>query len=708
MENIEESTMEDAVEQQPEQAVKRDRPEVDESRKQLVNQWASRVKNAKDVWKPKFDKMRRHQEFAHGKQMVDDDGNCTEAHQTYIANLTLRRINSRVASLYAKNPRATAKRRPRMDYKVWDGKPETLAQAQQIASMAPQLAVADPIAAQQMAAQVAQAQALLADVQSGNQRKAMLDRIGKTLEIVFHYSLDEPIPKFKTQAKQLVRRALTCGVGYVQLSYQRIMEAVPEVDAKLKDVSDRLAQMERIAADLADGQIQTPSAEVEQLRLMVEQLQAEREVMVREGLIFDFPKPWQIIVDPECTQLKGFVGAGWVAREYLYSPERVQEIWNVDVSKTHQAYTQDGNKGDKRKRNTDNYATVWQIWDLRARIMYVVCDGHPDFLYSGQPDVDLEQFHQLFVLSFNDVEDDDDIYPPSDVELMMPMQLEYNRSREGLRQHRIAGRPAWAARKGAFGDEDKQILATHASHELIDVNLREGEKIADVLQPKPTIPIDEALYNTDYLFTDILRTGGDAEPNFGGTSGATATESTIAENNRASGLQSNVDDLDELFTEIARACGQILLKEMSPQTAMEIAGEGAMWPELDRTTIMRELQLEIKAGSSGRPNRALKIANIEKLAPFIIQTPKLNPTWWITQLVQEVDDTIDLSDAISEGMPSITALNGMAQPSTGNPDTDPNQQGGKGANNAPKPEGSQSGGQQLHVAGPRPQPPAAV
>jgi hypothetical protein len=201
---------------------------------------------------------------------------------------------------------------------------------------------------------------------------------------------------------------------------------------------------------------------------------------------------------------------------------------------------------------------------------------------------------------------------------------------------------------------------------------------------------------------DILRVTGDQEANLGGTSGATATESTIAENTRVSSIQSNIDDIDEMLTDLSRASGQVLLMNMQPETVTEIAGRGAVWPEMSREQIAKEIELEIKAGSSGRPNQALTVAKLERLAPHIEQAPNLNPTWWLRKLVQEVDDTIELEEAILDGMPSIVSMNQMMRPATaGGAGANPSQQGARGANNGPQPPAATQGAG--FPAGPRPQ-----
>src|SRR4029077_16160880 len=81
-----------------------------EQRARLVRAWASRVKAAKKHWKPAFDRMQEDMDFAFGKQWSKnpDDGR-------YKANLTLRMVAQKTAFLYAKNPKAVARRRERLD-----------------------------------------------------------------------------------------------------------------------------------------------------------------------------------------------------------------------------------------------------------------------------------------------------------------------------------------------------------------------------------------------------------------------------------------------------------------------------------------------------------------------------------------------------------------------------------------------------------------
>jgi len=690
---------------QKQHVVQRDAPEVDLARAELVKDWTQKIEKAKAHWEKKaFCKMRESAKFAAGKQWEDQKEN----DDRYIANITLRHINQRVASVYAKNPRVRATPRQRLYSTVWDGTREQLAAAQQ-AMQSAMMAMQNPMQAGAAMAMGAmpppamppeQAQAIVQDAQQAMQRRAMYAKMGRTQELVCQYSLDEMQPRFKLQAKQLVRRVLTCKVGYIKVGYQRVMKYGPELDARIKDATDKLSEIERLSADLADGEIQHDSAEAEQLRLLIQNLTEQKEIVLREGLVFAFPKAWSIIPSVTMTQLKGFVGADWIAEEFLFTPAQVQKIYGVDVGKDYNAYDAKGLKKAMADGDT-KLCAVYEVYDLVGQTCFTVCDGYPDFLREpGDPEVVTEQFHPYYSLTFNDIESDEEVYPPSDVELISKMAVEYNRAREGLRVHRQANRPGSVAAAGVLSDGDKLLFGSHEDHEIMELKgVGKNDDIAKLIRPKPTVPITPELYDVEHVYTDIQRTQGDQAANVGGTTGATATESSIAENSRVTTLQSCIDDLDDFLTDVMRSAGQILLLEMRKETVLSIAGPGAVWPDMppSRKEAAEELILEVKAGSSGRPNRQARLAAIEKTAPFLMQIPGVKPRKLVDFMFQEIDENIDPDEFFDAALPSIVAMNAMAKPNLA-PGPGNEAQGPAGAMNADNPVQTPAKAQNMYPA----------
>ncbi len=647
----------------------------DESRANLVSDWLSKIEEAKAFWHPQFTRMKEDMDFVGGKQWDNSHANDTR----YVANIVQRHIQQRVASLYAKNPTIVARRRKTLDFAIWDGGMGMLEAAQVEAQMALQAGISPSV----------QTMEFLADFQAGVQRRQFMDKMAKTMEIVFKYALEQQIPNFKLQMKQLVRRACICGVGYVKIGFERVMERRPEDTNKIRDITEKMATLRRIASDIHDKETNDTAKEVEQLRLMLQDLQSQELKIVREGMVFDFPSATCVIPDPKCKQLKDFVGAQWVAQEFTLTNDEIKEIYGKDVAVGRRMVRKAlGMSMPSYSKNED--INVYEIYSKKDNLKYVIADGYPDFLQEPTaPYPCLEQFWPFFTLSFNDIESDRDIYPVSDVRLLQPMQREYNRARQGLREQRHANRPKYIVAKGMLDDEDRAKLQSHPANAVLELNaVTPGTNVGQVIQPMPLAGFDPMMYDTSMIFDDILKVVGSQEANMGGTSnGTTATEVSVAEGSRMSSIQSNVDDLDDMLACMANAAGQVMLKYYNEETVKKIAGPGATWPLFDMQTISEEIFLEIEAGSSGRPNKAQEISNFERIAPLLMQIPGISPEWLAKQAITRLDDRMDISDAVVAGIPSVVAMN--AQKNTqvgGDANSDPDQQGDEGGNKTDRPQ----------------------
>ena len=328
--------------------IRRDTPKPDEARATLVKDWCKKVVAAKDHWKRPFARMREDMDFVSGKQWagggMDED--------RYTANITQRHIAQRVAALYCKNPKATAKRKKRLEFSMWDGTSATLQQAQAMSAMSAQQGMPpDP-----------QGMALIQDFTQGSQKRVMLDKVAKTMEILFQHVLHEQQPNFKAQMKQLVRRVCVTGVGFVKVGFERVTESRPEDSDKIRDITQQLSSIERITQDVEDGIIKPDAPETEQLKNMLHELNEKPEVLVREGVVFDFPPSTSIIVDPRCRHLSSFLGAAWVCQEFIMSPEAVKEVYKVDLGKTFTSYTENRNVGHHASSDNKDSCVVWEIY----------------------------------------------------------------------------------------------------------------------------------------------------------------------------------------------------------------------------------------------------------------------------------------------------------------------------------------------------------
>jgi hypothetical protein len=653
---------------------------IDPSRQALVESWLNKIRESRDDERTKaaFERMRDCMRLA----TTGSQDPAWVKGNNYVLPVLIRHTNMAVSQLYAKHPTVIVKRKKRLLYQLWDGKMDSAAQAFEAAS----------------AGDVSQ-MPLLQDILQGQQYMQLLDRTAETLSILWEYFMSEQEYDYKSQLKATVRRCKVNAVAYAKLGFQRILEPNPDVTGRISDITSKIKHVESLIAKGEEPETTDGDKSIEDLRLNLADLEKQSEILVREGPVISFPRSTAIIIDRDCTHLKTLAGARWVAEQYDFTPEKIKQVYGKDVGTDYKEHMPEGEKTDPKKAKV---AKLYEVWDREARQMFVVCEGHKDFILEPQtPMVDIERFFVHFPLVFNEVESETELYPPSDIWLARHPQAEINRARQGIREHRVANRPFYGSRKGALEQADREKLGNHASHEVIEFNaLGADDDINKVVKKFDHAAIDPAQYDTEGHMQDIMRSVGTQEANLGPTSGATATESSIAENSRQSGQSDNVDDLDDWLTLIAKSGGQLMLSQLSKETVLEIAGPGAVWPDMpqSRAEIAKDLGLETEAGSSGRPNRAAELADMERAAPTMLQLPNINPLPFAQKYLRLLN--IDLEEGVAQGMPSITALNSLmaksaqaAQPGTGDPATDPASQGPQGAANAPAPAGGNEGSQ---------------
>ena len=688
--------------------IQRDTPEPDAGRKALLNQIQDDVRRSRSHWRPVFERMYDDMNFTMGLQWPDSS--LWKRNENYVVNICLRHVQQLTATLYAKNPTVSAKVRKRLLNTVWDGTFQSLQAAMQTLALNPM----DP-----------NAQAVFSDAQSVKQTEELLRRMGQTLEIVYNWNIEEQAIPFKRMMKHTVRRAIICGVGYVKVGFQRVTTRDPSGARPVADMRERIDTAARQILDYMDGEIQPDSAQAADMSLTVQALAEEPEIVVREGLIIDYPDSNMIIPDRQCRHLSSFMGCRRVSEQFMLTVAQIEEIYGVDISSGYtayksvgmvgidstnttagdqtgmQAYVEASMKGGRAVANNDDkndsYACVWETYDRSTGLVYVTCDGYCDFLREPtSPDVKTDRFWPWFAYLLNETYHVETPYPVSDITLIRDMQRDINTARQGLREHRHAARPKTLVSAGALDDEDKVKLQNHPANAVIELNgLVPGQDAKNLLFPWEGPGVDPNLYETKSAMDDVLRVVGVQEANLGGVSGATATETSIADASRVSSVDASMDDMDDLLSSIARTASQILLLNVSTDTAQQIAGPGAVWPEASALEVAEELYLQVQAGSSGRPDQAREVRIMSQIAPILLQVPGINPEWLARQMLQRLDDRQSLDNAFAEGMPSIMAMNAMVQggggaakPGQPNPAAEadggkPEMQGPQGQANAP-------------------------
>jgi len=639
----------------------KDAPDYERKRR-WIQSWQKRITERKNECESAFHAMAKDAKFARGLQWSVQK---TLEYDKYVCNLVLRNLAQGVALLYARNPEVAVSRRDRMDFTLWDGKEESIAAAR----MAQQQAAMTGSPSNPMA------DAMTTDYSEGQLWRDMLDRICQTLQITTQYMFDSLKPGFKKQMKQLVRRAKTCGVGYVQINYVDGHEGSLSTSETESTIMERGGKVKHIADGFVKGTYDAESPKVYEagvtLQSAVMDAVGGSQQNLNQRITFDFLPPASVIVDKRCRSLNGFVGARWLVVEKSTDLDTVNSTFGLNVSasaiktseseKTISTLNQPPTdaKGPKRVK-------LWEVEDLETKTYFTLLEGYDDFIVEpAAPIPDTNAFWSIVALVFNEVEYDPSaedadpcgVYPPSDVALMRSPQLEWNRTRQALRVHRIANTPKYMTGKGWLTEDDKDAIndSTEDSAVIELQGATSSDDIGKKLAPFKHDPIQPTLYDTQVLTQDIQLAAGTQETTLGNPSPkVTATGATIAEQSKNNVAASNVDDLDDFLSEVAEICGEIILKYFTLETVQRIAGRGAVLPQQNREDYLNQVLVSTKAASSGRPNKAMDIANFERIVPLIIQA-LTHPGGPLTGLAEEglrrLDDKLDLSRLMEQGPP---------------------------------------------------------
>lgn len=701
------------------QPVTNDPTSTSQLEENVVKLWRKRIKDARAFFEDDFKRMRENMEYAAGIQWQSQT-KMDDTEERYQANFMTKHVNDKVASLYAKDPKCEARVRDRLVYQIWDGTVEQEQQAQMAVMQAMMTGMVTPIAVQ--------AQALLQDIQQGKQLLAQIKRVGETLQRLYTYQCDTCSPSFKFQMKQLVRRVITTGVGYVRINYVNDFGHVLSSSLTDDSLAFRLKRIRSIMAGMEDDKIRDNDPRIEQLRLLLDSVESSVKdgdtTNVEERLEFDFPSSTSIIVDPKCKCLKGFIGAEWVVQQFIMPLDAANSYFElrgleaVTVGKEFIQYTdtcEEVKQGgtDPNQPNDVQKSPLgcfWEVFDLTTKEHFFICDGWPKYVQAPAPvEPSINRFWPIFALTFNDVEVEPGckvrIYPPSDVQLLKQIQKESNRIGNELKEHRESNRPFYWALKGLIAEQDKEKLANHRTGELIELTRPlqgpggQDMPAENAIGKWEGVPVSKELYDRANLSQDLaMVVGANPIQSQQPIRHVAATPAVIQEQARMSGVSSNVDDLDDLFCEMADAGGEMLLRTFQPATVLRIVGPGAAWPQQNREDFLNQLYLTIIAASSGRPNKAVDMQNAQQVVPLLLQAGA-NPWAVIAYVVKILDANLNVADFAPVGpIPAPAPASGGAgqsQPlqapqmgqSTQQPGRVGNQPGGQGF-----PSGVQLGG----------------
>lgn len=520
----------------------------------------------------------------------------------------------------------------------------------------------------------------------------------KTLETVTNRHLERA--DLKGRAKASVRSALTSSFGSVKVMYQRDLRQDPIITARINDTQDNILEVERLLSDIEDpNQRNDLEAKREELTQLMASLNEQVEVTAAEGLVIDRVLTENLIIDPGVCEFWDYRDGDWIAQIIPMKKSQAEATYKVKLDKA-KAYSDGARSSAKDGRfasasaslDEDRQIAILEIWDKTTQRVYTMAEGCDYWLREPfSPPKAGERWFPFFLLPFQVV--DGQFVAPSLVDLTERLQDEHNEARDRFNKHRDLCLPGWIA----GGDINEKSIKRYSDSEIGEITIvdTEGKPINQVIVPRQHPPIDAAVYDTSAVRYDWEQvTGLQDATRSTVVKPKTATEASILQQSLSGRVSEFRDQVEDWLQEIAQYAAQILLFELTPaqverimgppevqviQTGgqpMEVAVKPYDWPELSREEVFDMIEMKIRAGTTGAPDKMEQQEAWGKVLPIVqglvtqimqVQAagqdaePLIN---LLRETIKRFDERIEVDQFIPQkpAMPAAPAMSAMPAP----------------------------------------------
>jgi len=453
------------------------------------------------------------------------------------------------------------------------------------------------------------------------------DLFANTLQVVLNSCLRKA--ELKRVAKQVLRSCMVSKIGIIKVTYQRDYIKDPLVSRQLNDAQESLAALIDTINKEDDVDSQDKDALVQEQNMIVESLTEQSMVMRREGLNLGFVRPEDFRMDTSLDSLQDYKQASWMANRTWMTPKEVMSRFQLDKKEIEKFTTYRRNQNGIPQRLTRDASTgdsedvsiaipIWEYWDKITQTVYTWAEGGDTYIKTPfHPTKMGDCWFPFFILGLNWIDGEE--WPISDVDLLENLQDEYMTIRTQAAKHRDLSAPFYVADSSRINYEDIETFSNATIGDIALINAS-GAGVNTVFQPAATPPFNPMIYDTSSIRSDIEWISGLGDAARGSVSRSkTATEANILQEGLSTRVNEKVDLLEEWLTDLAKFSSEILLQEMSPEMVLQEAGENAFWPQLDKQTLYDRINIEIRAGSTEKPDKNVEQMRWIELMPIIMQ-----------------------------------------------------------------------------------------
>lgn len=440
-----------------------------------------------------------------------------------------------------------------------------------------------------------------------------------TSEIVLQECLVKDA-KLKKQAKKALRSTYTTSIGWLKCSWQEDRKKDPLIDNQIKDTQDNIDRLQMLQRNLDEpGAGSSHDLNIAQLKQTLAGLETQSEVTVARGLALDFVMSEDIlIIDDSVRAVTDYPRASAIAHRVWMTHDQYKIRFGYKPKKAKAFAETNGIISSDSVGDKASLVCVWEIWSQDDNRIYYVCIGEEGFCQEPKsPEWTGKRWYPFFLFAFNEI--DGSFYPLSDIELTEALVDEYNQNREDFVRDRKACLPINVIREGgSLTDGDLLKLKNREGSDIITVKGMPGTKLTDEIFVGSLGSINAQNYDTTPSRQDMEQLLGGGDATRGSVMNAkTATEAEILSQGLRGRSAERQDIIEDMLNELGPYALEICLRKMTEEEVMLIAGPDAVWPSMTIDQIFNLITVEVRGGSTGKPDRLQEQDRWTKLLPVI-------------------------------------------------------------------------------------------
>jgi hypothetical protein len=458
--------------------------------------------------------------------------------------------------------------------------------------------------------------------------------------------------RLKSAARKQLRSALSCGPGWFKaLMLAEGGQQNPQVQQAIADVRDNLEKLRGIQTKLteykADGVLSEEdynvliAAEERQL----ESLSANLEVVHRYIMAIDFVRAEDMQVSLDVDDITDYRNAGWLANALFIPKDQVcgkfPRITQEDLKHAKCYYRKKQENRDKigeleervgramdsymqvatenAEKGALEFVKVVELWDRRDNHIKTFIDGIRKWAIEPfMPTYKTTRFYPYFL---NALFLCDGLRHPQSLSFrLMKLQDEYNHARSNMKLVRERSVPGTLFKADQLDADTMKKIEKSVAQEFIGIRGTSSiDDLHKLFAEKPIGRFDPRIYDVEPILRDMERISGVQEALAASvTQNKTATEAEIQHSGFTSRTSADRDTLEDMLTDFAQYTAELAIQALPTAYVQRLAGPGAFWPEeLPFEEVVTLVEVDIEAGSSGKPHSAAQREAWAQLLPLI-------------------------------------------------------------------------------------------